>query len=195
MKKILLLGFVLSVFSLGCSEIKSAQKDVLNAKDLTGGIHLLSGFWYQNDDGDKYYFQVSLPFETDIENDKLMVNFILEVIGYESEEIEFRVLGTINLFDRKKGLDEFGDKVEFLKLNYLKKDGKMSVNEKWIHIKTKLRDGTRVLPGYQLKFTRYNNQFGSGMKKYNLDGLYEDYGDIFILNKMRKDGEFLEAIY
>ena len=195
MKKILLLGFVLSVFSLGCSETNSAKKDVLNAKDMTDGIHILSGFWYQNDDGDKYFFEVSLPYEIDFENDILMVNFILQVKGYESEEIEFRVLGTIDLYDTKKGLDEFGDKVEFLKLNYLKKGGGMSVNEKWIHIKTELRDGTRVLPGYQLKFTRYNNQFGSGMKKYNLEGLYEDYGEIFILEKMRKDGESLEAIY
>tara|TARA_B110000305_G_C18925379_1_gene397056 strand:+ start:182 stop:292 length:111 start_codon:yes stop_codon:yes gene_type:complete len=35
---------------------------------------------------------------------------------------------------------------------------------------------------------------GSGMKKYNHEGHYEEYGDSFILSMM-KDGEFLKAIY
>ena len=188
--KNLFLYFLLILFVLGCSGSTSKQKsetepltsgvkEMLDNDNLRNSILRIMGSWYQKDkkSGDTYYFDVSLPYtENDSLSKRMEVLFKLSVEDYVSEEIVYLITGTTDLYDTRKGLDEFGEKVEYLKLRVINlQNGVTEINDKLIHIKTELKGGTKVLSGGQLKFTLFNKQFGSGFKKYSLKGIYEKY--------------------
>ena len=208
--KNLFLYSLLLLFVFGCSGSTSKQKseteplsselkELLDDDNLRNSILNIMGSWYQKDkkSGDTYRFDVSLPFtEKDSMSKRMDVIFKLSVEDYVSEEIVYLITGIIDLYDTRKGLDEYGEKVEYLKLKITPQKGVTEINDKLMHIKTELKGGMKVLPGYQLKFTLFNNQFGSGFKKYSHKGVYEKYRPIeFMMDKiLDENGERIEHL-
>jgi len=155
MKKLLVL--ILGLFISSCEP--AIPDTPLLKKDLYTSTNLSGAWTEKRPNGNQYYFYVSLPNEN---ND---VKFSLAIREYERNKIVFSQQGTFPLYDFKEGMNKFGDKVKYIKLRYTNDNGEEQERTNWMYIQTKLRSGTRVLEGAQLRFIFEEERMGRGMKK------------------------------